>query len=133
MDWQSKRQRLMIDLLPIFCLMAFNCMWIVGFFVSCQYEVEAYTHINPDKGMIPIISYKVKEKMILWWVKWYTQDFLGWFKKPLYDCCACMASVHGILFMLVFLPHTIETLCLAPFYIGALAGLNQLVANKFEL
>lgn len=121
----------MIDFPFIFCLLVFNCLWCVGIFEACQYEVVEEKFHSEKTGWK--INYDFRDRMLLWWFSFNTRGWPWWVKKPLYGCLTCMASIHGALFLLVFAPFSGYTLLVAPFYVGALAGLNQLVANKFEL
>lgn len=59
------------------------------------------------------------------------EDFPWWFKKPIYDCPICMASVHSYIFPLIilFFGLDITLLWVWPFYIVMLAGLNGIILN----
>lgn len=126
----------MIDFLFLFPLLLLNTLWIAGIYVACQYEVTTEKKISQEPGTGAWITRDIKyfkDKMLLWWVRYYTRHWPWYVKKPLYDCMACMASIHGTIFVIIFLPFTLKTLIILPFYLGALAGLNQLIANKFNL
>ena len=121
----------LFTLLTVFGLLLLNSLWIIGLYNSCDYESKEEIYINPADTTQNYTKKVFISKQLLWWVKYYTRHWPWWITKPLYSCCSCMASIHGTLFIVLFMPFTVETLIIAPFYVGALAGLNQLVANKF--
>jgi len=101
-----------------------NSLYIMGIYISCNYERDAKGNVDEDT------------KMIFWWFKYYGTKWLGkQIMKPICRCPVCMASVHGFLFYSAHLWLTgasdSRLIIVLPFYIFILAGLNQIVYAKF--
>lgn len=125
---------LLIELLIIGLI---NCMAIIGFHLAVQFRYTEYAYFPP----MP-----VKEtKNILWFIKYFGDNHLSAFwRKPIYDCPRCMASIHStyVYFPLVpllklndYLPTFIVSpdIYLYPVYILFLSGLIEIVTRKFEI
>lgn len=61
----------------------------------------------------------VQPGMLLGWAEKYLKRLPKWVKNPLYDCPACMASIHSWPFF-----YTDLELTFYPAYILALSGVN---------
>lgn len=108
-----------------------NAKWIIFFNRACQYDVTTEDkHAGSGEGsvkMIPRGTMIPETKMILWWVKKWADEKVGYFwSKPIYSCPTCMASLHGIIPFL-FLEYHLVGFSLVSilhwmFYTGVLSG-----------
>lgn len=93
---------ILIKLLVFAVVCIANAYAIIAFHRSSQYEVyETDQHFQTEEGsvkMVPRGTIIPESKMILWWVKYWSDELLGKFwSKPVYSCPTCMASVHGVI------------------------------------
>lgn len=126
---------MMIDFIHFPALLALASLWCFGFYIACQYDKEVKREIASDcDGWVE--RHIITNKMVLWWYG-YGCEFLPWYlNKPLCKCVTCMASVHGSAVFFLFYPidgPINETITTWIFFIGCLAGTNQLAANYFEV
>lgn len=121
----------MIDYLSFFPLLLVASLWCFGIYIACQYDKEVKQEVTED-GWLE--RHVLSNKMVLWWFG-YGAEFLPWYlNKPLCKCVSCMASIHGSAIFLLFYPWEVSLVELIPIWIlfvGCLAGLNQLIANRF--
>lgn len=123
----------MIDYWNFFGLLGTAALWCFGFYTACQYEIETEKHIN-SQGKVEYFDH-LSYTMLLWWFGYMCAKLPWYLNKPLCKCVTCMASIHGTLIFFLFYPMgTIQELLITwPLFIVSLAGLNQLIANKFDV
>lgn len=116
-----------------FLLLAFiNSFVIIGVYEATGYELnERKKFLSPNEKGCDTFKYK----MILWFVGYYGDKWLGKFwSKPFYSCCTCMASFWSlpVYFPFVYLMNGNLTtaICAYPIYILTLAGLSTWQANR---
>ena len=82
---------------------------------------------NATRVKFSLIENKYTQKEILWFIKYYADQYLTeWLRKPLYDCPCCMASFWSIVTSLYF-GFSIELLIIIP----AVSGLNYICSRMF--
>lgn len=84
--------------------LVFICSRIaIGFYSACEFEdADDFDKLSKEEKK----QFKVHEdsKMILWWVRYYLGRYVNYFwAKPLYSCPICMASVHSVIPVLLFI------------------------------
>lgn len=91
-------------LIITFILLLIVCPLVcAGFYAATGFEGDA--QFDKEEPEIQKIWPKPKpeDKMILWFVRYYTAPVLGKFwSKPVYKCLSCMASLHTIIPVTVF-------------------------------
>lgn len=116
-----------MNLFEIIPLVFLNAFLIIGFSLSTDFEYDE-NEINiatKKKGV------KKDSRMILWWVRYYGDMVLSKFwRKPVYDCPTCMASLHSIYPYFLMNGFTTESLLFYPVYILSLAGLTTYFNSK---
>lgn len=123
-----------ITLLYFFSLLVLASLWCFGVYIACQYDKEEVHQVTRDGGWDK--AFIIKNKMLLWWFGYACESLPWWLSKPLCKCVTCMASIHGTLIFFLYFPleySLSELLLIWPLFVGALAGLNQLIANKFDV
>ena len=114
----------MLNLFEVIPLIFLNAFLIIGFSLSTDYDKDEYA-IDIDTGK------KKETRMILWWVRYYGDKILSPFwRKPVYDCPTCMASLHSIYPYFLMNGFTKESLLFYPIYILSLAGLTTYFNSK---
>lgn len=91
-----------------------------GVYVSTQWDTSEMFDEDPEQWRA---KGKPKQPMILWWVRWYGSYLPYQFRKPIYFCLPCMASIWSIpAFVYLDLP-----ILAYPFFALAVCGMNSLV------
>lgn len=130
----------MLSSLIIFSIVCFaNSFLIIGFNRACQYEVyENDQHFVRDNKVCQINKGAIVEdsKMILWRVKWFCDQYIGHFwSKPIYSCCTCMASLHGLFPFLITASLTTGfsymSILHCFFYMLTLGGFATIVNDRY--
>jgi hypothetical protein len=113
----------MIEPILIFTLILFaNAFEIIGFNRACGYQLIL------KKGKP--ISIDPTSKMIFWKFGWWCETTFGaFYSKPIYSCCTCMSSLHGIVpfwftFLLLY-QFTPMAFVYWAFYTLVLAGVSS--------
>lgn len=76
-------------------------------------------------------SLSTDENMLLHWVRRIGDKFIPEFwRKPIYDCPTCMASLHSIYPYFLINGFSRETVLFYPVYILSLAGLTTYLNSK---
>lgn len=123
----------MIDYLAFFAVLIIGSLWCFGIYFACQYKKTVEHKVYPDKNGWEKVD-TISEKSLLWWFGYFCEALPWYLGNPLCKCVTCMASIHGSLVFLLFYPNELTLIELIPswiIYVGALAGLNQLIANRF--
>ncbi len=94
----------MIDLL---LLLLFNALYIVGVFIATGNDM-------------------ILERPARWIERYVREPYT----KPMFNCPACMASLHSIIPYWYYHDLTVETVIVYIIYVPALATLSTLIANK---
>lgn len=111
-------------------LIIFNSFLCLGFYQACLY-IETTQQIVIGDEIKPVKSFN---KGLLWFVPKYFNKYPWWLRKPLYDCLACMASIHSWPYWLV-VDWNIKSLMFYPVYVLALSGFNFIldqITNKLS-
>jgi len=84
---------------------------------------------NATRVTYSLIEQKHTKKEVLWFVKWYGDQWLPyWATNPLYNCPACMGSVWSIITSWYF---GIDQLTDLIPIILAVSGLNYIIGRLF--
>jgi len=79
----------------------------------------------------------VKDKMILWWIRYYGSYLPEFFRYPLYYCMQCMASIWSVPFWAAYSKYLglnlVEASLLWMMYAGALILVNYLLKKVADL
>jgi len=102
-------------------LFLFNSLEIFGFHYACKFERDPRNKVWEDS------------KEILWFVKFYSEKWLGekW-SKPVCNCVICMASLHSLIIWIpiyIYLPFSFMLIYSHIIYVTALAGFNRIIAG----
>jgi hypothetical protein len=107
------------DLVILSIVLIYNSLFIFGISKTTQYEVD-------DKN-------NITDKMIFWRVRyWCVKHLTVNLTKPIMLCPPCMASFWGSIFYWCFFSFTLEHLCIYPFYLLILCGLNNGIQKHFN-
>lgn len=105
-----------------------NSLAIIGIYESVQYKIGHKTVLG-SQGYKKVEYFK--HKMIFWRVKYYGDKWFGeYWTKPFYNCCTCMASIHGTWFFVGALYLGLVNPIIYPAYILIVAGLTTAIVNK---
>lgn len=111
-------------LLTFFLLL--NSSAIFGFHIATNFDF--IEDGNETSGVVP------HSKMILWKVRYWCIENLGWFwSKPVCLCPPCMSSLHSLYFypfFLTFVHFETKWILFWPVYVLILAGINYFVGLK---
>lgn len=115
---------------PLLLLLFINSIYIFGLHAASDFEY--LSEDNPELGV------RKNSKMVLWWVRYYSEMLLGDFwAKPIAKCITCMSSVHSIYFFWPFMiayygfqPHHVFYWII---YVGTLAGVNYILGEVIHL
>ena len=124
-------------ILDLFLFLILNSFVIQGLYRSAMFEWQEIILEIPQGREMQTKYIDKKYNMILWWIRFYSLKYIGlkW-SKPIITCPTCMASLHSIYFywLLVypyaFNSNLIQSICVYPLYILALAGLNSYITSK---
>lgn len=106
-----------------------NSLVCTGVYVAAKFDNSDVFDDDPDRYR----SMSISHKMILWWIRYYGSYLPEMWRKPLYLCLPCMASVWSIpvwSFFTVYMGFGIESVGLWILYVMAVAGLNKIVADN---
>ncbi len=105
------------SILPILIL---NCLYIFGFANATEYGLNVDN--EPD----------VKDRELLWFVRWGLRNTPNYIQKPIFRCVVCMASLHSWVYLVFNHDLTLMNLCTYIIYIFALSGFNKFVNDNLS-
>lgn len=107
-----------------------NSLFCTGIYVASQFNGSDSFDDDPNLYRQAPLS---DDRMILWWIRYYGSYFPKYFRKPLYECLPCMASIHSVpVYIFYCLIESVPlwyALLAWPVYVVALAGMNKVVQN----
>lgn len=115
----------MLDILILAILNSFFC---TGIYVATQFTNSDQFDDHPDVFR----NQPIKGKMLLWWIRYYGSYLPEFFRKPIYLCLPCMASIWSVPFWSIFCIYIglnpIESISLWFLYVGSVCGINTLIS-----
>lgn len=112
----------------IVLLLLCNALLCLGVRVATQWDGSDTFDSDPKRFR----SLPVNGKMILWWVRWYGSYLPAFWRKPVYLCMPCMASLWSLPVFIGFaIVNGPAVFLLWPLYVLALAGLNYILAELY--
>lgn len=140
--------------LDFICALIINSLAIYGLFNAGTYKLRSDLMVIPEKLKLSMVDPDHRE--FLTGFRIWVENHLGpYYSKPIITCPMCMASVHSLIFyiiwfyspvsyfippdaipmikkgLLISFPLTPKYLLLYPFYICSLAALNKAVKRIF--
>jgi len=120
----------MFDLLILLILNSFFCG---GIYIATQFTGSEYFDENPEAFR----KQPIKDKMILWWIRYYGSYLPEFFRYPLYYCMPCMASIWSVPFWAAYSKYIglnlTEASLLWLMYAGALILVNYILKKVADL
>lgn len=130
-------------LFQIACVMAFNSLYIFGFFNAGTYRLKNSALSAPgfrmdhedikEEGRIRKEDINPESRELLSYFRIWVENTIGdFYAKPIITCPVCMASLHSVpVYGLLCLVMGWKLLFLYPMYICALAALNKALIPVF--
>lgn len=122
-------------LLGVLLLLILNSIACVGFYRSTEF----YFHpmYSKEAGYIPdgcdSRGITNDSKNVFWFIRYYSEKYLGWYSKPVCSCVRCMASLWSVMFwpfMLWFEPFSLILVVTYLLYIPALSITNEFINER---